>query len=211
MSCVVLSWCWSEENSDIIPTSVWICRCGLRWSLVSPRWGAHPADLRSTEDTHQVRQLAHTPTHFSWLTEVCGWCHLPLVFQWFLNATMTTWWRSTSRGAWDWTTRRLAPSSPSASLLMTTLLRLWVTSGSRSNPNHPPVLQHLPAARVSHTPQHTATAKVSPTRKPPAGRHQTAATGLSIKPGRNKENVDFVTLNISRQICVLSNEKSKQK
>lgn len=146
-----------------------------------------------------------------WLTEVCSWCHLPLVFQWFLNATMTMWWRNTSREAWVWTTRKLAPSSPSVSLLMTTLLRLWVTSGCRLNPNHPPVLPHPPAVRVSHTHQHTAPAKIIPTRKPAAAHHQTAATGLSTKSGRNKENVDFVPLNISWQICSVSNKKKKKK
>lgn len=195
---------------DLIHTSVWLCRCDLQWSLVSHHWGTHPADPRFTEGTHQVSECTmhqtFTPTYFYWLTEVCGWCHLLLVFQWFPNATMTMWWRSTSREAWDWTTRRLAPSSPSASLLTTTLLRLWVTSGCRLNPNPPPVLPHLPAARVLHTPQHTATVKTSATRNPPAAHHQTAATGLSIKSGRNEENVDIVTLNISLQSCELRNE-----
>lgn len=122
---------------------------------------------------------------------------------------MTVWWRSTSRGAWDWTTRRLAPSSPSASLSTTILLRLWVTSGCRFNPNPPPVPPHLPAALVLHIPQHTV--KISATRNPPAAHHQTAATGLSIKSGRSEEIVDIVTFNISLQSCVLSNGKKTKK
>lgn len=137
-----------------------------------------------------------------WLTEACGWFHVLLVLQWFPNAPMTMWWRSTSSVAWDWTTRRLAPSSPSASQSTTTLRRRWGTSGCRLNPNRPPVLPHLPAARVLHTPRHTAT--ISPTRKPPAARRRTAATGLSIKSGRDQENVDFVTLNISLQRVALA-------
>lgn len=200
--------------SGLIQTPVWICRCDLRWSLVCHRWGTHPADRSFTEGTHQVSEcLTHqtfTPAYFYWLTEVCAWCHLLLGFQWFPNATMTMWWRSTSREAWDWTTRRLAPSSPSVSLLMTTLLRLWGTNGCRLNPNPPPVLPHLPAARVLHTPQHTATVKPSATRRPPAAHRQTAATGLTIKSGRNKENVDFVTVIISLQSCVLSSLKKKK-
>lgn len=115
---------------------------------------------------------------------------------------MTMWWRSTSSVAWDWTTRRLAPSSPSASQSTTTLRRRWGTSGCRLNPNRPPVLPRLPAARVLHTPRHTAT--VSPTRKPPAARRPTAATGLSTKSGRDRENADFVTLNISLQRLALA-------
>lgn len=162
-------------------------------------WGSQRAPIRSvTELTH-----LYTPTHCHWLAEAWGWTHFLLLFQWFLNAPTTTWWRSTSREAWDWTTRRLALSSPSASLSTTTLRRLWGTSGCRLNPNPPPVLPHPPAARVLHTPRRTA--RISPTRKPPAAHRQTAATGLSIKSGRDQESVDFVTINISLQICVLSN------
>lgn len=114
------------------------------------------------------------------------WCHPCLLLQQFLNVTMTTWLRSTSREASEWTTRKPAPSSSlSASLSMTTSQRPWETSGCRLNPSPPPVLPHLPAAQVLLTPPPTAKAQISLTKSPPADCQRLPAIGLSIKAGRN--------------------------
>lgn len=64
---------------------------------------------------------------------------------------------------------------------MTTLPRLWETSGCRLNPSLPPVPPHLLAVRVLLIPPPTATAQISPTKSPPAAHRQLPATGLSIK------------------------------
>lgn len=114
------------------------------------------------------------------------WCHPCLLLQQFLNVPMTTWLRSTSREALEWTTRRPVPSSSlSASLSTTTSQRPWETSGSRLNPSPPPVLPHLPAALVLLTPPPTAKAQISLTKSPPADCHQHPAIGRSIKTGSN--------------------------
>lgn len=66
-------WCGGEKNSDGIPTSVWLFRCDLQWSLVSHPWGTHPADLRFTEGTHQVSDWAHTPSLHTYSLSLTRW------------------------------------------------------------------------------------------------------------------------------------------
>lgn len=202
-------------------SSVPLFRCVPLWSLACPpRQETTPADLSSTEATHQVSQTLlwksytirwslpyRAATHFHWLTGVCFWCHPCFLLQRFLNVTMTTWLRSTSREALEWTTRKPAPSSSrSASLSTTTSLRPWETSGCRLNPSPPPVLPHLPAAQVLLTPPPTAKAQISLTKSPPADCQQLPAIGLSIKAGRNliwedSGVCDFKHFTVCRSAC----------
>lgn len=152
-------------------------RCAPLWSLVSPHQKTPPADLSSTGAPRQG----------------------------FPNATMTMLLTSISRGASEWTTRKLAPSSsPSACLWMTTLPRLWETSGCRLKPSLPPALPHRPAVQVSLTLQPTDTARISPAKSPPAAHRRLPAIGLLIK-ARNDlwYGKKTVTLNISLRAALL--------
>lgn len=113
-------------------------------------------------------------------------CRIDLIHlfsqQWFPKATTTTSWKSISREASAWTTRKPAPSScPSACLWTTTLQRPWETSGCRSNPSPLPVRPRHPAAQVLLIHQPTATAPASPTKRLPEACRQCPAIGLAIK------------------------------
>lgn len=107
----------------------------------------------------------------------------PFFFQqWFPKATTTTSWKSTSREASGWTTRKPVPSScPSVCPWMTILQRPWETSGCRSNPSPLPVRPRLQAAQVLLIPRLTATARASPTKRLPEACRQFPAIGLSTE------------------------------
>lgn len=107
----------------------------------------------------------------------------PFFFQqWFPKATTTTSWKSTSREASGWTTRKPVPSScPSVCPWMTILQRPWETSGCRSNPSPLPVRPRLQAAQVLLIHRPTATARASPTKRLPEACRQFPAIGLSTE------------------------------
>lgn len=152
-------------------------------SVSQSHWAVNSRARRSLPN-RQTFIITVDSNRFSWLTVYSfPLAHSSLLLlQWFPDATTTTSSRSISRGASERTTRRIAhSSSPSACPSMTTSPRLWGTSGCRLNPSLPPVLPHLPAARVSLTPPPTATAPTSPTEAPRAAPRGPPAAGPSIR------------------------------
>lgn len=162
---------------------------------------SQPCDWAHAPDSHSLihsLSLTHPGVYLTLL-------FIPLLFQWFPDATMTTVLRSIFRGASEWTTRKLAPSSsPSACPSMTTSPRLWETNGCRLYPSLPPALPHPPAAQVSLTPPLTATAQISPTKSPSAAHRRLPAAGLSIKSETTSDmrrNCDFLLFPVCSSAC----------